>query len=489
MVSADKASHMGEPGAGKAVGGVGAREVGQGMAKGARHLIRRDGMWRYHRRVPRRYTPFDLRGSVSVYLDTRGQVDVPLGHAGHVTVALGTGVLAIAEREKLRVNEALEAAWKLREQAESGDPRAAHEAMAQLAASHGFDYRSAGELLRAWQEDRARIDDLVRRIEIVEKIGLLDTRMRDALLGAAERPAITFRDAAERFVSTQESGWKNQKHRAQWRATIATYAVPVIGEADVAEITTSQVVQVLEPIWRAKPETASRLRQRIEKVLDWARVGGYRDGENPARWRGHLDKVLPAPSKLRRPRHHPALAWAELPAFMVELRRRDGTSLRALELTILTCLRTREVIDATWGEIDFADKVWTIPGERMKAGRTHRVPLAYRALGILSAQRAEASVEPAAPVFPGRLADKPLSDMAMLQALRGMRPGLTVHGFRSSFRDWCAEATSHADIVCEMALAHTIGDKVEAAYRRGELFEKRRKLMQDWEEFCLSAAK
>jgi integrase len=293
--------------------------------------------------------------------------------------------------------------------------------------------------------------------------------------------AITFRQCGERYTATHEIGWKNEKHRQQWRSTLASYAYPIIGDLSVAVVDTTLVIKVLEPIWTEKPETAGRLRGRIERVLDWATARGFRSGDNPARWRGHLDKLLPSLKKTRAIKHHPAIPYADLPTFMAELRAREGISARALEWTILTAVRTGETIGAQWSEIDLSAKVWTIPGQRMKAAKEHRVPLCARALDILSKLPREGEF-----VFPGARKDAPLSNMAMLELMRSMRPGYVPHGCRSTFRDWAADTTSYPNHVVEMALAHAIRDKVEAAYRRGDLFEKRRRLMSDWARYCAS---
>jgi integrase len=250
----------------------------------------------------------------------------------------------------------------------------------------------------------------------------------------------------------------------------------------VQAIDVGLVMKALEPIWNEKPETASRVRGRIESVLDWATARGYRQGENPARWRGHLENLLPKKSKVWRVEHHAALPYTEIGAFMAELREQDGTAARALEFAILTAARTGEVIGATWSEIDLEGHLWTIPAVRMKAGKEHRVPLSDAALAVL---RAMGEVQTGEFVFPGNRAKQPLSQMAMLMLLRRMgRDGLTVHGFRSAFSDWCAEQTAFPSEVREMALAHTVGDKVEAAYRRGDLFEKRRQLAEAWARYC-----
>jgi integrase len=245
----------------------------------------------------------------------------------------------------------------------------------------------------------------------------------------------------------------------------------------------------LEPIWRKKPETASRLRGRLESILDFAKARGYRDAENPARWRGHLDKLLPARSKVREVEHHAALPYAKLAAFLVALRKQEGIAARALEFLILTAARTGEVIGARWNEIDLLDKIWTVPASRMKAHRAHRVPLSPRATGILQEMRELRSDDnPGAFIFPGRKPGLSLSNMAFLMLLRRMELGnLTAHGFRATFKTWASERTSFQNEIVEAALAHVIGDKVEQAYRRGDLFEKRRRLMQQWATFCTSS--
>lgn len=296
--------------------------------------------------------------------------------------------------------------------------------------------------------------------------------------------APTFRAVADRYLASHEDSWRNEKHRWQWRQTLEV-ACEEIGDTPVAAIATGDVMRVLEPLWREKTETAARLRGRIESVLDFAGARGWRMGENPARWRGHLAKLLPAPSKVAKVEHHSALPWPEIGAFMAELRLQDGAAARALEFTILTAARTGESIGATWPEIDMAAAQWTVPAARMKAGRDHRVPLSGAAVALLSAVGPARDDRDRACIFPGGRPGKPLSNMSMLMLLRRMgRPKLTVHGFRSTFRDWCAESTDYPREVAEQALAHALGDKVEAAYRRGDLFGKRRQLMEDWAAFC-----
>jgi integrase len=314
--------------------------------------------------------------------------------------------------------------------------------------------------------------------------------------------AITFKQCAEAYVQAHRAGWRNAKHAAQWKATLATYAEPIIGALPVQSIDTALVMKLLEQevreapnrsatsLWTGKPETASRLRGRVELILDWARVRGYRTGENPARWRGHLDKLLPARAKVRRVEHHAALPYSELPDFMIALREQEGVAVRALEFAILTAGRTGEVIGAQWSEIDMAEKLWTVPPARMKAGKEHRVPLSARALAIVTEMQplccsGEGQDAADAFVFPGGKRGQPLSNMAFLMLLRRMkRDDLTTHGFRSTFRDWTAERTNFPSEVAEMALAHTVSSKVEQAYRRGDLFERRRRMMTAWATFC-----
>lgn len=293
---------------------------------------------------------------------------------------------------------------------------------------------------------------------------------------------ITFMDAALQYIESHRAGWKNAKHASQWGNTLRDYAYPVFGKLPVQDVDTALVIKALTPIWHTKTETASRLRGRIESVLDWATTSGFRTGDNPARWRGHLDNLLPKPSAVRAVVHHPALPFTEIGSFVADLRQALGTSARALEFLILTASRTSEVIGAKWDEFDKDCHVWTIPASRMKAKREHRVPLSTRAREIVIMMRKTASGDY---VFEGDKPKRPLSSMALLMLLRRMGRGdLTAHGFRSTFRDWAAERTNYPREVCEQALAHTIPDAVEAAYRRGDLFAKRRKLLLAWDSEC-----
>jgi integrase len=309
----------------------------------------------------------------------------------------------------------------------------------------------------------------------------------------------TFRAAATALVESKRAGWRNAKHGAQWMATLEAYAYPVIGDMAVSAVGTDEVLRVLRPMWERVPETASRVRQRMEAVLDAARVKGWRSGENPARWKGHLAGELPQPRKVKRVQHRPALPWEQIGAFMATLAEREGIAALALRFVILTAARTGEVRGMRWREVDLDGKMWVVPGERMKASKTHRVPLSAAALALL------AEVLPLMRgadglVFPSTRKIVPLSDMALSEVVRRMNEGgeegaaprwhdaegraVVPHGFRSTFRDWAGETRPEGREVVEMALAHTIKDKAEAAYARSDLLEKRRPLMEAWGEFC-----
>jgi integrase len=341
--------------------------------------------------------------------------------------------------------------------------------------------------LYSLSEARARALEARRlRHDGIDPLEARKVARAEARLAAAK--AVTFRQCAESYIKSHRAGWRNGKHAAQWEATLATYAERVIGALPVHSIDTALVLRVVEPIWTVKPETASRVRGRIEQILDWAKARGFRQGENPARWRGHLDKLLPARAKLRRITHHAALPYTELPAFLAQLRKEEGIAARALEFTILTGARTGETMGARWSEIDLVEKTWTVPAERMKAGRAHRVPLSGRALAIVEAmQKVRHADDPEAFVFPGGKFGRSLSNMSFLMLLRRMgRSDLTAHGFRATFKTWASERTSVQNEIVESALAHSIGSKVEQAYRRGDLFQKRRGLMDAWDIYCES---
>jgi len=326
-------------------------------------------------------------------------------------------------------------------------------------------------------EARAKARD-ARRL-LLDKVDPIEARRaqhRKRLLETARGK--TFRECAEGYIASHEAGWRDPRSHKQWVRSLVAYAYPHIGDLSVTDIDTALVLATLEPIWKAKPETASRVRGRIESILDWAKARGYREGENPARWRGHLDNLLPARSRVRRVEHFAALPYAELPTLMAMLRTRPELSAAALEFLILTAARTNEVLGARWDEV--GGNVWTVSAERMKAGKAHRVPLSNRAAEILTSLPREGEV-----IFVGARTSAVSNPHQLKRALqRTGYDNITVHGFRSTFRDWAAETTAFPNHVVEQALAHAISSGVEAAYRRGDLFEKRRELMEAWSEYC-----
>lgn len=318
----------------------------------------------------------------------------------------------------------------------------------------------------------ARDKALVRRRAIIEG---------QAPLAHQHAPrALDFRATAEALIDSKEAGWRNAKHRKQWTSTLVTHAYPKLGDRDVKGIEVGDILDVLRPIWTEKTETASRVRQRIEAVLDYATAMKARSGDNPARWKGNLDYLLPAPAKVKQVEHHAALDWHRAPAFMADLAKREGIAAKALAFAILTVARSGEVRGMIWAELDDVGDVWTVPAGRIKAGKEHRVPLTVAAKALLGERG-----KPEALVFPAPADEKKqLSDMTLTAVLKRMDRGdLTAHGFRSTFRDWAGESTAHPREVIEAALAHQLKDKAEAAYARGDLFVKRRLLMQDWADF------
>lgn len=329
----------------------------------------------------------------------------------------------------------------------------------------------------AQARDRAReAREKVRRgIDPIEEV-----RANRQALKARQAATITFRQAAQAYILAHRAGWRNAKHAQQYANTLEQHAYPVLGDLAVADVDLPHVLQVLEPIWTTKTETASRLRGRIESVLDWAAARKYRDGDNPARWRGHLDKLLPKPTKVAKVKHHPAIGLDQAHAFTVALRAMDGIAPRALEWALLTAARSGEVRGATWAEIDTTAKVWVLAADRMKAGKEHRVPLSAAALKLLADLPRLSNDHNL--IFPGARGG-PLSDMALTAVMRRMGVDAVPHGMRSTFRDWAAERTSFPRDLAEMALAHTIGSDVEAAYRRGDMLERRREMMDAWAGF------
>ena len=301
-----------------------------------------------------------------------------------------------------------------------------------------------------------------------------------SLLQAQQATEITFAQAAQAYVDAHGDSWKNPKHRAQWTSTLETYVYPVMGKLLVKDVVQTHVLRVLEPIWKTKTETATRIRGRMESVLDWATARHYRQGDNPARWKGHLDSLLASPSRIQKVAHHKAIAVGNVSEFMTDLRQRDGIAARALEFVIYCAARSGEVRGATWDEIDLQRQVWVIPANRMKAGCEHRVPLSRQAMEVL--QNMLVLVD-CPYIFPSSKSSM-LSDMALLAVMRRMGVDAVPHGFRSTFRDWAGETTNYPRDLAEQALAHTLTNKVEAAYRRGDALEKRRQMMQHWADFC-----
>jgi integrase len=312
----------------------------------------------------------------------------------------------------------------------------------------------------------------------IDPLAVKQRAKRDRLARiAADKRAMTFRQCAEACIASHEAGWSNAKHRSQWAQSLKDYAYPVLGDLAIDDVTTPHVIKVLEPIWTEIPETASRIRGRIEQVLAWATVRGFRGGDNPARWRGHLQEFFPSKGKMRPVKHRAALPYHDVPALMAALRQEDRPSARALEFLILTAARPGEIRRATRDELDLAAKVWTVPAGHMKSRKAHRVPLPDRAVEILHTL--------------GKHDDKnslvfPITEHGMLLLARQMLPGISIsaHGFRSTFRDWASERTAYPPHVVEQALAHAIGNAVERAYHRTDLFEKRRRLMAEWAAWC-----
>jgi integrase len=327
-------------------------------------------------------------------------------------------------------------------------------------------------LASARERARAMLDQLFAGIDPA-----ITKKQAKSALAAQRARAVNFKTLAEQYIAQHEASWKNAKHAAQWTSTLETYAFPTIGNMVAADIDTPSVLRVLQPIWTDKSETASRLRGRIEAVLDFATAKGLREGPNPARWKGNLALTLPAKRKVSTVKHHPAVPVKDMPSFFKALRSREGMAARALEFLTLTAARSGEVRGAQWNEIDLAKKIWVVPADRMKAKREHRVPLSNQAIKLLKSLE---SIQTGGLVFPGRKPTTELSDMALTAVMRRMEIEAVPHGLRSSFRDWVGEETAFPREVAEMALAHTVGNAVEAAYRRGDLFEKRRAMMEEW---------
>jgi integrase len=348
-----------------------------------------------------------------------------------------------------------------------------------------FLYRRDGKLKEKGLGGAGSVSlaDARTKADVIRK--QLQSGLDPIMEGRKSAGVMNFAECADAFIAANKTGWRSAKHLQQWENSIKRYADPVIGKIPVHEIDVGHVTKVVEPLWSLKTETASRVRGRIEAVLDWAAARGYRASENPARWRGHFDKLLPARRKVAKVMHHPALPYADVPIFMEDLRKQEGIRARALEFTILTAARTGETIGAKWTEIDLVNKTWFVPGNRMKAGAEHRVPLSARAIEIL-----ERLPRSSSNVFPSEKPGKLLSNVAMLDLLPRMKwLNLTTHGFRSTFRDWAAEMTEFPNELVEMALAHTIENQTQAAYRRGNMLERRRALMAAWDTYCAATVR
>ena len=328
----------------------------------------------------------------------------------------------------------------------------------------------------------ARRKAAVQRALLVDKIDPLKRRQTENAAKKVEAArSMTFDECASAYIRAHEVSWQNAKHRQQWQNTLAAYVSPKFGSVPVGEVDVGMVMKAIEPLWKTKPETAGRVRGRIEAVLDWAKARGFRDGENPARWRGHMSNLLPARRKVRAVKHHAALPYPEIGAFVADLRSRQGAAAAALEFLILTAARTGEVIGARRSEIDFHARLWTVPAERMKGKREHRVPLSSAAMNALE----RAKIEGSECLFPGTKPGQGLSNMALLKVLERMnRSDLTVHGFRATFKTWATERSNFPRELVEAALAHVLEDKTEAAHQRSDMLEKRRRLMGAWAEFC-----
>ena len=429
------------------------------------HKNRLKSTWYYVRRVPLQYQHLDPRGTI------RRTTGVRISNDPH----------GVAAR---RVAEGFDAAEASYWAGLAGDANA--KAMA--------EYQAACEAAKKLgvspplpEQAMRTIAELLDRIERLEREKVADDKANvAALLDAAPIPALTFRQCAEQYIASHEAGWSNAKHAKQWPTSLEQYVYPAIGDLPVAQLSdrvgTQKIKALLDPIWYTKTTTASRVRGRIEKVLDWAKAQGYRDGENPARWVGHLDSIYPTKEKVAPVKHHAAMPYRDVPAFMGKLREQEGIAARALEFTILTAGRTSEILEAKRSEIDWAARMWIVPKERMKTRRReHRVPLCESALKIINALPQHGEY-----LFPGFRKGRPLDHKTLLRVLEtmGVSDDATAHGFRSTFDDWASEVGDYPNEMIQLAIAHAIGDKAEAAYRRGSMLQKRHALMADWERFC-----
>jgi integrase len=428
------------------------------MSQKRQHLTKRNGYWRFIRRVPDAYRDLDERSIVQQSTHIR-VLDDPRGIRA-TEIAAG-------------MNRALEDHWRALKH--GGTRRAVADYEAAIAAA-----RRLGIAPPIEDSAQRTIEQLLDRIERLMAAKQVDPAAIAAVYDTVKRPAVTFSEAAESYIESRRAEW-DERHALNWERSIAQHVIPVIGESPVAELTSSAgtdlILKVLEPIWRTKTKTASEVRGRIESILDYAKVRGFRDGENPARWRGHLDKLLPRPSKVSTVKHFDAMPYAEVPAFMRKLRASKYPAAPALEFAILTATRSEETLGARKSEINRQERIWTIPAERMKGGKEHRIPLSEAAIAIVNRAKGEF-------LFPGLKPNTHLARNVMRRMLERLDVDVTVHGFRSSFRDWAAELTDYPNDIVEMALAHIAGSKVEKAYKRTDLLAKRQALMADWSRFC-----
>jgi integrase len=428
------------------------------------HKNKHKSTWYFVRRVPLQYQHLDPRGTVRQTTGVRINAD-PHG---------------VAARQVAEIMDAkLESYWRDLSGGSAAQALAEYKAACQAAIMLGVSAPLPQQAMRT-------IEELLNRIERLERGKVAEDKASvAALLDAAPIPELTFLQCAEQYIASHKAGWSNAKHAAQWPSSLAQYVYPFIGDTPVAQLSdrpgTQKIKAVLDPLWYTKTTTASRVRGRIEKVLDWAKAQGYRDGENPARWVGHLDSIYPTKEKVAPVKHHAAMPYGDVPAFMGKLREQSGIGARALEFTILTAARASEVLHAKRSEIDRQARMWIVPKERMKMRREHRVPLCESALKIIDALPQHGDY-----LFPGHREGRPLDHKTLLRVLElmGVNDAATAHGFRSTFRDWGAELGDYPNELLELAIAHAVGDRVEAAYRRGNMLAKRHELMRDWESYC-----
>jgi integrase len=420
------------------------------------------GTWYFVRRVPREYAHLDPRKIIEQAIGIR-IADDPRG--------------VRARRVAEALDQALERYWQ--SLATGGQNQAIAEYHAACQAAIRL------HISPPLDPSQRTIEELLARIEILErdKRAANDRAASQAILDAVPMPVLSFRQCAEQYIEAHKADWSNEKHARQWPSSLEQYAYPILGNLAVAQLVgrygTQKVKEVLNPIWYTKTTTAARVRGRIEKVIDWAKAQGFRDGDNPARWAGHLDALYPTKEKVAPTKHHAAMPYREIPEFMRKLRAIDGIAARAMEFMILTAARSNEVLQAKWLEIDREGRMWVVPKERMKMRKPHRQPLCATAMAILDGLPRNGDL-----IFPSEKRGKPLGHKTMQRLLQRLQIEAVPHGFRSTFRDWGGEEGDYPNELLELAIAHAVGDKVEGAYRRGNMLAKRHQLMSDWEAYC-----